>query len=228
MARITTVAHARKAQGECPKCRTPINVGDSYKHASPRAGRFTTGRKLIRCANCVFRPSELMTSPKKQALAAAEEGFQDATMSVDQPSDWVGALNDYAEEVRSVAEEYSEGAQNIEDGFGHATSQSEEMQSNAEELESWADELTSAADNAETLQNEYDELTEAEAEWNNSGLGPDDMQTCPQCSHEQKRGTEWGSDCEYCGDAEHGVGRLEALMEEASNTAEEAAQGNPL
>ena len=76
MARIYTVKAARVAQRNCGRCAAPIGIGSSYIWSKPRAGKWTTGAKMVRCLQptCRFRPSEMTTS-KMAGVMAAQESF---------------------------------------------------------------------------------------------------------------------------------------------------------
>lgn len=135
----------------CEKCGKEIEVGDPYKHVSPKSGPYG-GRKRIRCAKCPgWRPSELTGSAALSTLYAAQEEAGDALAQWDRQDaeglrDILSALSDG---VREAGEVYRESAQNMEDGFGHPTYQSEELTEKADNLESAADDINSAADDIE-------------------------------------------------------------------------------
>jgi len=169
MPRITTVQHARKAT-RCQKCGKEIAVGDPYKHASPRAGPWARGRKLVHCHDCAFRPSELMTR-KMAGVYAAIESYEDDMAGNHHDAQGFGeALTEAASAIREVAEEYMTGASNIEEGFGHSTSQSDEMQSNGDQLLEWCDQIEEKGNELERLAEEL-----AEAVSNAASI----MEECP-------------------------------------------------
>jgi len=109
------------------------------------------------------------------------------------------ALTSAAEGIKSVAEEYTEGSQNIVEGFGHPTSQTEEMDEKAQALTDFGDTLENAASDLQTVASEYEELQTELAELSN--IDPDEG--------ESQRIDEIGE-------------RLEAIVEEATEAAQEA------
>jgi len=146
MARVTHVKKSRKPW-VCERCGKAIEVGQPYKHISPRSGPWERGRKRVRCADCpAWKPSEL-TSSKMAGVYAAQESFQ-AFLGLWSPEDGLedveNALEEFASEVEQVADEYEESASNIVDGFGHETMQSDELQEKADSLRDWAEEVRSA------------------------------------------------------------------------------------
>lgn len=146
MARVTYVKKSQKSW-MCEKCGKAIEVGQSYKHVSPRSGPWEHGRKRIRCADCpTWKPSEL-TFSKMAGVYAAQEDFQ-GFIAGWSPEDGVvdieSALEEFASNVEQVADEYQESADNIEEGFRYPTGQSEELVEKADSLRNWAEEVRSA------------------------------------------------------------------------------------
>lgn len=146
MARVHYIKKARKLW-KCEKCGKQIERGQPYKHVSPRPGRWTRGRKRIRCATCpTWKRSELSFS-KMVGVYAAEEDFAEVLASWD-PEDGLesieSGLEEFATQVEGVADEYDESADNMEDGFGHPTSTSDELREKADDLRYWADDVREA------------------------------------------------------------------------------------
>jgi len=77
MPRIETVQKARKDQGKCGKCGTPILAGDAYRHTTLKTGQRSSQRK-VRCMKdgCSFRQSDLTISRRGEAYAV-QEGLED-------------------------------------------------------------------------------------------------------------------------------------------------------
>lgn len=131
MARVTTVNHARKDQGNCSKCGDPIKKGDGYRHASPGF----RGSKIVRCLKpeCSFRGSDLTTS-KLATVYAAQEAAEDDVAQAEDADGLKAAMEAVAEAAREVADEYREAAE----AMGEAGYENEER---ADTLESYADEV---------------------------------------------------------------------------------------
>ncbi len=193
MPRITTVTKARKSQGRCSTCGTEIEAGESYKHASKRTSPYSSFR-IVWCANCRPKASQLASGHTADLHGVMEGAEADLGASDLHPEGVRDALTSAAEGIKGIAEEYTEGAQNIVEGFGHPTSQSEDMDSKAQELTDFGDTLENVANDLQSLTNEYDEL---QTELSNI----DDS--------EVERINEIGE-------------RLEAVHEEATETAQEA------
>lgn len=145
MAQIHTVMKARKLQGACGRCGAPIVKGDGYQWVKLNrwAGR------MVRCATCAFRPSELTSNDKLAAIYAAREDAEAATAAYaagDLTGEGVAeALEATGEAVREQAQAFEEAANNIEDGFGHETCQCEELRDSAGQAEDEATEWEEAA-----------------------------------------------------------------------------------
>ena len=227
MARITNVQHAQKAT-KCGRCGVTIAakdraagvLGDPYRWAKPRAGKFARGAKLVRCmaTTCNFRPSE-MTSSKMGTIYDAQEEF--GLTGEASVGDIRSALEEFAGVVNEVAQEYRDSASNIEEGFGHTTSQSEELESKADDLEGWAEEVGNVA--LEELESEYDGLEYCR-----------DVAiqaiTCAMC-REEFTPEKWEGLKECPGDdcgADSGEDRLDSLREEAQELADEQVQACPV
>lgn len=147
MARVTTVASARKDQGTCELCEKPILAGSPYQWTKSRFGP-----KRVRHDSCrTWRPSELTGSAALSIAYAAQEAAEDALGEWDrEDADAARSiLENLAEGLREAAEEWRTSASNIEDGFGHATYQSDELNEKADALDSAADEVETEADNIE-------------------------------------------------------------------------------
>lgn len=133
---------------KCGKCGIEIEVGQPYKHISPKSGPYG-GRTLYRCDSCpswqVWEYSSSLGARTAQISYEAWEQI-DGAESVD---DVQSILSATAEEIRGLAGEKRESAENIESGFGHPTEKSDELNQIADDLESWADEVE-AADVPET------------------------------------------------------------------------------
>lgn len=137
MAKITNVTKARKAQGNCGRCGTPIAAGDPYRHASPGF----RSRKLVRCmkSTCYFRQSELTTSKLAGVYEANETleeelaglGSEDDVETVESYRDTAAdAIEDVAEEYRTASSEWAGGMNS-----------NEEWDEKAEEVSSYAEEI---------------------------------------------------------------------------------------
>lgn len=127
----------------CGKCSKTIEVGQPYKHISPKSGPYG-GRTLYRCADCPTWQVWEYSSSMSARIAEMQHSFETEIDGADDVETITSALSSMADEVRSLAEEKREGASNIEEGFGHPTSASEELEQIADDLDSWADEIEEA------------------------------------------------------------------------------------
>lgn len=130
----------------CEKCGKEIEVGQPYKHVTPKSGPYG-GRTRRRCASCptweAWDLSNALWARIEQVISPAQDAVEDA--KADHDAEAVrSALEEAAQGIRELAEEKAESAQNMEDGFGHETEQSTELREQGEQLEQWADEIESA------------------------------------------------------------------------------------
>jgi hypothetical protein len=124
----------------CGACRQPIEVGQPYKHISPKSGPYG-GATLRRHESCpdwhVWDYSHSMSAQ----LARIDHDAQDRIQNVESQDEAVELAGEIAEEIREIAQQKEEGADNIEEGFGHETEMSTELRDTAEQLNTWADDI---------------------------------------------------------------------------------------
>ena len=146
MPRVNRVKKARKDQGSCGRCRTPLPAGSAY-----RWWKFRHGGKHKRCMaeKCRPRASELTGSEFLSAVYSAQETFSGSDYST--PDELADALRTMAEELREAAQIRIEAADAIEGGFGHETEQSYTLREEGEAIEYWADDIESAADDVGSI-----------------------------------------------------------------------------
>jgi hypothetical protein len=125
----------------CGKCGKAIEVGDPYKHISPKSGPYG-GRRLVRCAACPDWQRWEYSSSLSARLEEISYYFWENIVEVSEPDDVQSALDDAAQAVTDLAEEKRASAENIEQGFQHATYQSDELNQVADDLESWASDIS--------------------------------------------------------------------------------------
>jgi hypothetical protein len=122
IAKITTVQRSRKAQGNCGKCRKPINVGDPYKWF--KVG-FRSRFKHVRCLDpaCHPRYSELESSRLSELYAAQEDAEYriEGAESIDEINE---AISDLQDAIEALADEYEQASEN-EDGVVFNTTAAE-------------------------------------------------------------------------------------------------------
>lgn len=162
MPRITHVKKARKSQGSCRSCGVAIDKGDPYKWIA-----FRYGPRVVKCASCNFRDSEL-TQGKMSGVFAAREMVEDFL------ADWDGDLEelrsvceDAAGEIEMVADEYQEGADNQREYFPDSE-QADESEERAEALREYAQEIENVdVEDYDGERDEDDEPKDAESfeEW---------------------------------------------------------------
>ena len=127
----------------CGKCAKTIEVGDPYKHMSPKSGPYG-GRRLVRCEACEDWHQWEYSSSLSARLAEVSYYFWENISEVTNADDVTDALANAAQAIHDLAEEKRESASNIEEGFQHATYQSEELNEQADSLDSWADDIERA------------------------------------------------------------------------------------
>jgi hypothetical protein len=168
----------------CDSCHKPIEVGQPYKHISPKSGPYG-GRTLNRHGHCPdWNVWDYSSSLSARIAQIQHDGWQtfDAT-TFESTDDVTSALSEVAEEIRSLAEEKRESAGNIEDGFGHATSASDELNEQADTLDGWADDVENA---------DVPDLPEPE-ETDCDQCGGSGKDTCSACDGDED------AECEDCG-----------------------------
>lgn len=113
IAKINHVQAARKTQGTCGKCQTPINIGDPYRWY--KVG-FRARFKHVRCTSsaCMPRPSELESSRISEVYAAQEDA-QDRIEGAETVAEMNEAISDLQDAIEQLAEEYRDASEN-EDG----------------------------------------------------------------------------------------------------------------
>lgn len=182
MPRVTAVARARKAQGECGKCGAKIKQGDSY-----RWWKFRYGGRRIRCAKpeCAPRPSDLTQS----AFYSQLYGLQDSldTAIADRSVDDLRAV---ADELRSLGEECSSNRDNMPEGLQDSET-GELLQTRADECESKADEIESAADELEGLADDWKEYAENESIEKEENESDEDFETRVKDQMESEIDSAW-------------------------------------
>lgn len=137
LAKVNRVAKARKAQGKCETCQTPIEPGMPYIW-------FTKGYmntyKHVRCIQHYPSISERESS-MKAVVYAAQENFEANVQNLDYVLDDLdiirNAYEEYVEDVRSYAEDRRAAL----DEWEYGNSQLEELAEAAEEalaeVEDW-------------------------------------------------------------------------------------------
>jgi hypothetical protein len=171
-----TVTVADKTQPlppeECGKCRKPINVGDPYKHITPRSGPYG-GRRMVRCGTCPAWHRWEYSSSLSARIEQIQWQFEQDVSNAESADDFSSAATNTAESIRELAGEKRDASDSLESGFGHATSQSDELGEQADLLESWADEIESTDyTDPEPEEEECDEC---------GGSGKDGDVECSQC-----------------------------------------------
>jgi len=159
---------------KCEKCGTEIEVGQPYKHVTPKSGPYG-GRTRYRCATCPTWQYWDLSNSLSARIAQIQDTYS-VTIALEDDVDTVQEnLTNAAEEIRSLAEEKREAAQNIEDGFQHATSMSDELNEIADSLESWADEVegTDIPEKPEEVE-EPDVFTDEEPEYGTEAADPEE------------------------------------------------------
>ena len=138
MARTYTVKSARKAQGNCRVCGTPINAGDSYKWAKPRYRG-----KVVVCSEHQITIS-MTSSSKMVAIWEAQEDLGKEIADAGDVENIASALESLAETAREVGEEYQDSAASPREYFPDS-SVADENEERAQNLDVWADELDTTA-----------------------------------------------------------------------------------
>ena len=129
---------------KCDRCGKEINVGDSYKHVTPKSGPYG-GRTRYRCFACPNWEIWELSSSLAARTAEIEHTYSGNTVaSAESEDDVRTVLEEAAQAIRDLADEKRDSANNIEEGFGHETSASAELNDIADNLEGWADEVEGA------------------------------------------------------------------------------------
>lgn len=126
---------------KCDSCHKEIEVGQAYKHISPKSGPYG-GQTRTRHETCPnWQVWEYSSSLSARIAQIQHEGETGIPQDSDEPEDYTSHAESVADEIEGLADEKQESADNIEEGFGHATSSSEELAEQADALHEWADEV---------------------------------------------------------------------------------------
>lgn len=137
--KLNRVAHARKDQGECSRCHTPIKQKDPYVWWS-----YFRGPKKIRCtkSECQPRPSELASNEVIAAALALGEEFIEVPETYDEFRELATSYEDrIREEVVQVAQDKMDTLSEAWPNAYESMSAYEINQTFVDEGESWADEV---------------------------------------------------------------------------------------
>jgi hypothetical protein len=162
----------------CDKCGKTIEIGQPYKHMTPRSGPYG-GNLMTRCQACPDWQEWEYRSSLSARLAQIANDFWETVNSAESQEDVQSALQDAQSAIEELAQEKKDGAQNIEEGFGHSTYVSEELQQQGEDLESWAQEIGYLdVPNYPEAESQTCEICDGAGE---VGDNPDEMVTCERC-----------------------------------------------
>lgn len=125
MARVHFVKRSRKVQ-ICSKTGHEIPVGSPYRHASPGF----RGRRIVRCMDHPFRPSDLTTGVRAEALVAIE-AFESALEFAESFEELESAW----EELGSELEQFTQTREDALDAWPNGNSQLEELRDQAQEAQ---------------------------------------------------------------------------------------------
>lgn len=106
LAKIHTVTKARKDQGTCEKCHTPLPAGSAYRWFTVG---FRSTFKHVRCTDYKCNPlASDLESSKIAAIYAAQEEAEDTIASAVLVDDMRDAIEAVRDAITEVAEEYRE------------------------------------------------------------------------------------------------------------------------
>jgi hypothetical protein len=148
LCRVTRVAKARKAQGKCGKCQTPIEAGDGYRWWKGRYG--PTYRRCLK-ASCSPKLWELETNATK-AQDIEGSTYASYAQGADNPADAAMHLRDALSIAEGLVEDLSERVSNKEGTALESSSEFEALQTSKDEFENWVSEAEAIADDLETLE----------------------------------------------------------------------------
>jgi hypothetical protein len=134
VARVTTVAKARKAQRPCGKCRKEIKVGDPYLHFAVGF----RGYKQVRCTDTACYPKVSERESSKIATIYAAQEDIDFSQLTDR-DDIVAEVNQLADVIREIADEYREASTDDNGTVFNvdAEERADILDSAADECDSW-------------------------------------------------------------------------------------------
>lgn len=133
LAKITEVKAARKDQGQCERCKTPLPAGSAYRWYTVG---FRSSYKHVRCTDPACTPSRAeLESSKLAQVWDAQDSFDVSTATTIEEIEQ--AVHDVGDQIAEVAQEYHDAA---EDANGNIFN--EEANERGDTLESSADELT--------------------------------------------------------------------------------------
>lgn len=159
VARLHTVAKARKDQGKCEKCGKALPAGSPYRHFTVG---FRSKWKRVVCTDpaCTPRPSQRESSSKSGPMAAIED-FQDLDITS------LDDLTSAYEDVKSAFEEYAQECEDGAEAWENGNSQMEERAEMAREAADSLDQFDPEPYYPEDDTVDVDNLQEGDPEWDN-------------------------------------------------------------
>lgn len=156
MPRVHHVKAARKANpvaevGESYYWWQFRNGGKRYSKTPPRASQLTSSEKLSRAYEAAEQIEDIEV-PEPETHAELQAAASDIN----------AMLNVIADDVEELATEYRDSAENIRESFSESPT-ADECEEKADTLDAWADEIRSAADTIESLDEDEDIDSLAEA-----------------------------------------------------------------
>lgn len=163
MCKLNTVTSARKAQGKCQKCGTPIEVGDGYRWWQ---GRYTS--KRVRCLKSACYPQswERETNPLRAEHMQAEALVSEAQGIEDDPVTAAARLSEAVELVQGLVDQLNERVSSWQSTNLENSQQYQSCEASAQDLESWVgtiEPLISELEAFDTPEGDWDD--EAYDQW---------------------------------------------------------------
>lgn len=155
--KLNFVTKARKPQGSCLICTSPILAGQSYKWAKPRHGP-----TRLFCQDCQPLPSHLTANSRLADLYSAQESISTA-ITEGILANVLVSLRDAITTAEEDRDSYQESLDNMPEQLQSGPT-GEEIQEKIDAIESWIYELENAESNLEDLSPSEDiDFSEAES-----------------------------------------------------------------
>lgn len=158
-AKVYSVGAARKDQGKCGNCSTPILVGMPYRHFTVG---FRSRNKQVRCMKSSCTPTRAQRESSR--LSEIYEVIDAASFDdCETAEDIRGVLDEVAQAARDLAQEYADASVNPNTGAvfnADAEERGQNLEAYADELDSWDE----PGDEPEKPEDENDEIAMAEYE----------------------------------------------------------------
>lgn len=163
MPRVHVIKKARKPQGPCGKCETPIEPGDGYRY-----WEFRYGGKRKRCMNHACKPTRADLTQSgylKQLYSIIDQAAEMEYTSVEQFEEYRDEL---VQELEQLRDEVQESLDNMPEHLQDSSSSGELLNERLDALEGAISELECIDTDDEDVEDSEEHLQNLKEELNNA------------------------------------------------------------